>query len=103
MILISARARDEIERAAQWWLEHREKAPEAFEDDLAKAFDLGDRLLDRVFLFWRQFEKIAVIVSYNELNDCAVRVRLTFDLDSSIDELSAHVPMVLPPSPAPAP
>jgi plasmid stabilization system protein ParE len=40
MILISARARREIERAAQWWHEHREKAPEAFEEDLAKAFDL---------------------------------------------------------------
>jgi plasmid stabilization system protein ParE len=40
MILISARARREIEEAAQWWLENRDKAPEAFEEDLAEAFDL---------------------------------------------------------------
>jgi plasmid stabilization system protein ParE len=40
MILISARARREIAEAAQWWLENRDKAPEAFEEDLAEAFDL---------------------------------------------------------------
>lgn len=40
MILISARARREIERAAEWWLENRDKAPNALEEDLANALDL---------------------------------------------------------------
>ncbi len=40
MIAVSARARHEIEEAAVWWLENRHKAPLAFEEDLAEAFEL---------------------------------------------------------------
>lgn len=40
MIAFSARAQREIERAAEWWLENRDKAPKALEEDLAKALDL---------------------------------------------------------------
>ena len=40
MIAVSDRARREIEEAALWWLEHRDKAPLAFEEDLAEAFAL---------------------------------------------------------------
>ena len=42
MIAFSARAQREIEEAAQWWLEHRDKAPLAFEEDLAKVLDIID-------------------------------------------------------------
>ena len=40
MIVISERARGEIAIAAQWWIENRDKAPEAIEEDLAEGFAL---------------------------------------------------------------
>jgi plasmid stabilization system protein ParE len=34
-VVIMARARQQIDRAAAWWDDHRDKAPEAFEEDLS--------------------------------------------------------------------
>lgn len=34
-VVIMPRARQQIERAASWWDDHRDKAPEAFEEDLS--------------------------------------------------------------------
>lgn len=39
-IEISAHAKGQIRQAAEWWHEHRNKAPNAFSDDLEKAFQL---------------------------------------------------------------
>ena len=36
-VVIMPRARRQIERAMAWWHQHRDKAPEAFEDDLSSA------------------------------------------------------------------
>jgi plasmid stabilization system protein ParE len=36
-VRVSKRAQAQIERAAEWWDEHRDLAPEAFDEDLAKA------------------------------------------------------------------
>jgi plasmid stabilization system protein ParE len=37
-VRVTKRAQGQIDRAAQWWDENRDLAPEAFDDDLAKAF-----------------------------------------------------------------
>lgn len=37
-VVIMPRARRQIVRAAEWWDQHRDKAPEAFDDDLSAAF-----------------------------------------------------------------
>ena len=37
-VRVSKRAQDQIERAARWWDEHRDLAPQAFDEDIAKAF-----------------------------------------------------------------
>jgi len=37
-VRVSKRAQGQIERAAQWWDEHRDLAPQAFDEDIAKAF-----------------------------------------------------------------
>jgi plasmid stabilization system protein ParE len=37
-VRVSKRAQAQIERAAEWWDQHRDLAPKAFDDDLAKAF-----------------------------------------------------------------
>ena len=37
-VRVTKRAQAQIDRAAQWWDENRDRAPEAFDDDLAKAF-----------------------------------------------------------------
>lgn len=37
-VRVSKRAQAQIERAAQWWDQHRDLAPQAFDEDLAKAF-----------------------------------------------------------------
>ncbi|HEX6793352.1 MAG TPA: type II toxin-antitoxin system RelE/ParE family toxin [Casimicrobiaceae bacterium] len=37
-VRVSKRAQAQIERAAQWWDEHRDLAPQAFDEDIAKAF-----------------------------------------------------------------
>ena len=37
---ISPRAAAQIRRAAGWWLEHRDKAPDAFGDDLERGMEL---------------------------------------------------------------
>ena len=37
-VRVAKRAQAQIDRAAQWWDENRDLAPEAFDDDLAKAF-----------------------------------------------------------------
>lgn len=34
------RARDDLRHAASWWLANRPKAPEAFKEELQRAFDL---------------------------------------------------------------
>jgi hypothetical protein len=34
-VLIMPRARRQMDRAADWWDQHRDKAPEAFDEDLA--------------------------------------------------------------------
>ena len=34
-VVIMPRARHQIESAANWWNDHRDKAPEAFEEDLS--------------------------------------------------------------------
>ena len=39
-VRVSKRAQAQIERAAQWWDRHRDLAPQAFDEDLAKAFSL---------------------------------------------------------------
>jgi plasmid stabilization system protein ParE len=38
-IRISSAAWSQIDRASTWWRKHRDKAPDAFDDDLEKAFD----------------------------------------------------------------
>ena len=37
-VRVTKRARTLIDRAAEWWDQHRDLAPEAFDEDLAKAF-----------------------------------------------------------------
>ena len=37
-VRVTKRAQAQIDRAAQWWDENRDLAPEAFDEDLAKAF-----------------------------------------------------------------
>jgi len=37
-VRVSKRAQARIERAAEWWDQHRNLAPQAFDEDLAKAF-----------------------------------------------------------------
>jgi len=37
-VRVSKHAQGQIERAAQWWDEHRELAPRAFDEDIANAF-----------------------------------------------------------------
>lgn len=37
-IIIAARAQKQLAAAARWWLRHRDKAPEAFEEDVAHAY-----------------------------------------------------------------
>jgi plasmid stabilization system protein ParE len=39
-VCVTKRAQAQIDRAAQWWDENRDLAPEAFDEDLAKAFSL---------------------------------------------------------------
>jgi len=39
-VVISARARREIFEARGWWLDHRDKAPRAFDEDLKLALEL---------------------------------------------------------------
>jgi plasmid stabilization system protein ParE len=39
-LLISARARRQIAEAQVWWLENRDKAPEALEEELRATFEL---------------------------------------------------------------
>jgi len=39
-VRVTKRARAQIDRAAQWWDENRDVVPEAFDEDLAKAFSL---------------------------------------------------------------
>ena len=39
-VRVTKRAQAQIDRAAQWWDENRDLAPEAFDEDLAKAFFL---------------------------------------------------------------
>jgi plasmid stabilization system protein ParE len=36
-VIIMPRARRQIARAAEWWDRHRDKAPDAFDEDLASA------------------------------------------------------------------
>jgi plasmid stabilization system protein ParE len=37
-VRVTKRAQGQIDQAAQWWDENRDLAPEAFDEDLAKAF-----------------------------------------------------------------
>lgn len=37
---VSRRAESQIRVAADWWLKNRSKAPEAFAEEIARAFDL---------------------------------------------------------------
>lgn len=37
---LSPRAAEQIRSAAEWWLQHREKAPDAFADDLERGLEL---------------------------------------------------------------
>lgn len=37
-VIVTPRAQRQLSAALQWWLEHREKAPEAFSEDTARAF-----------------------------------------------------------------
>lgn len=39
-VVVSALAQEQIRAAAQWWLAHRSKAPEAFVEDLKRATSL---------------------------------------------------------------
>jgi plasmid stabilization system protein ParE len=39
-VRVTRRAQAQIDRAARWWDENRERAPEAFDEDLSKAFSL---------------------------------------------------------------
>jgi plasmid stabilization system protein ParE len=39
-VRVTKRAQAQINRVAQWWDENRDLAPEAFDEDLAKAFSL---------------------------------------------------------------
>ena len=39
-VRVTKRAQAQIDRAAVWWDENRELAPEAFDEDLAEAFSL---------------------------------------------------------------
>lgn len=38
VVRIAAPAARQIARARQWWLEHRDKAPSAFDDDVTELF-----------------------------------------------------------------
>jgi len=37
-VRVTKRTQAQIDRAAHWWDENRDRAPEAFDEDLAKAF-----------------------------------------------------------------
>lgn len=39
-IVVQPRARRQLERAVRWWVQHRDKAPQAFVDDLADTWKL---------------------------------------------------------------
>lgn len=39
-VRVTRRAQVQIERAADWWYRNRELAPDAFDEDLTKAFSL---------------------------------------------------------------
>ena len=39
-VRLSPRAAVQIRTAAEWWLQHREKAPDAFADDLERGLEL---------------------------------------------------------------
>jgi len=38
-IVVTRRARRQLERASEWWLSNRDKAPEAFDEDVTAGFD----------------------------------------------------------------
>ena len=38
-LVVSLRAQKQLARAAQWWDKNRDKAPEAFEHDVAEAYE----------------------------------------------------------------
>jgi plasmid stabilization system protein ParE len=40
IVRVAKRAQTQIDRAAQWWDENRDLAPEAFDEELAEAFVL---------------------------------------------------------------
>jgi plasmid stabilization system protein ParE len=37
-LIVSKRAQNQLARAALWWSKNRDKAPEAFDEDLAEAY-----------------------------------------------------------------
>lgn len=37
-LVISLRAQNQLAQAARWWLKNRDKAPEAFDEDVAEAY-----------------------------------------------------------------
>ncbi|HXU52181.1 MAG TPA: type II toxin-antitoxin system RelE/ParE family toxin [Casimicrobiaceae bacterium] len=39
-VRVTRRAQAQIDRAARWWDDNRDRAPNAFDEDLAKAFSL---------------------------------------------------------------
>jgi len=49
---VAERARRDGKRLAQWWLEHREKAPELFEEELIAAYGiiLNDPTLGQTYM-----------------------------------------------------
>ena len=53
-VIITPRARRQLNAALEWWLSHREKAPHAFSEDIERAFasiaelpTLGERIPER--------------------------------------------------------
>lgn len=38
IVRVTRRAQSQIERAARWWGENRDRAPEAFDEDIAETF-----------------------------------------------------------------
>jgi plasmid stabilization system protein ParE len=39
-LIVSPRARRQLDRALTWWVKNRDKAPEAFDEDVEETFEL---------------------------------------------------------------
>ena len=75
-VIIMPRARRQMDTALKWWLEHREKAPHAFNEDTARGFDtiaehptLGQRVPGKPDVRRYFLRRIGYFIYYRMAND----------------------------------